>query len=91
MDKKENVKTLPLVFGVNKTRILGLILIVAEIVIHHYMPISPAGIFALDLSSVIALGWIFVKTRKRESYFYKLFVDGTMVLRFLFLYIAYYI
>lgn len=91
VDKKENVKTLPLVFGVNRTRILGLILIVAEIVIHHYMPITPAGIFALDLSSVIALGWIFVKTRKRESYFYKLFVDGTMVLRFLFLYIAYYI
>ncbi len=91
VDKRENVRTLPLVFGVNKTKMLGTLLIILEILIHHYMPISQASILALDLSSIIALIWIFIKTKNRESYFYKLFVDGTMLLRFLFLYIAYYL
>jgi 4-hydroxybenzoate polyprenyltransferase len=89
VDKSENVRTLPSVFGVNKTKLLGTILIVVEIVIHHFMSIDSLQILALDLSSLIALLWIFVKTQRRESYFYKLFVDGTMLLRFLFLYFAY--
>ncbi len=91
IDKKENVKTLPLVYGENKIKVLGTIMILLEIVIHHFMPINSSSMIALDVSSGIALIWIFVNARKRESYFYKLLVDGTMVLRFLFLYIAIYI
>ena len=91
IDKKENVKTLPLVYGENKIKVLGTIMILVEILIHHFMPINSSSMIALDVSSGIALIWIFVKAQKRESYFYKLLVDGTMVLRFLFLYIAIYI
>lgn len=89
VDKRENVKTLPSVFGVMPTKILGTILIVIEIIIHHFMSVRESYMFALDISSLVALIWIFVKTQRRESYFYKLFVDGTMILRFLFLYFAF--
>lgn len=89
VDKSENVKTLPSVFGIMPTKILGTILIVIEIIIHHFMSVRESYMFALDISSLVALIWIFVKTQRRESYFYKLFVDGTMILRFLFLYFAF--
>ncbi len=91
IDKREKVKTLPAVFGIGKTRILGVVLVNLEIIIHHLMPIRTLEMYALDLSSLIAFAYIFVKVQHRESYFYKLFVDGTMVLRFLFLYFASYI
>lgn len=91
IDKRENIKTLPAVFGIGKTRLLGVVMVNLEIIIHHLMPIRTLDMYALDLSSLIALGYIFVKVQNRESYFYKLFVDGTMILRFLFLYFASYI
>ena len=90
IDKSENIKNLPSVFGVEKTKILGIVLLLSEIVIHHLMPLRVTVMFALDLSSLLALSYIFVKVQAREGYFYKLFVDGTMILRFLFLYFAYY-
>ncbi len=89
IDQMENIKTIPSVFGVGRTKILGSLLVILEIVIHHLMPVSKLAIYALDLSSLIALAYIFVKVQEREGYFYKLFVDGTMILRFLFLYFAY--
>ncbi|MBK6399057.1 MAG: hypothetical protein IPN61_15845 [Bacteroidetes bacterium] len=89
IDKSENIKTIPSVFGVGRTKISGALLVALEIIIHHLMPVSTLAIYALDLSSLIALAYIFVRVQDRESYFYKLFVDGTMILRFIFLYFAY--
>ena len=89
VDQKANVITLPVVIGEMKTKLLGAVLILVEMIIHYFMPVKENVIIALNLSSIIALIWIFVKDQKREGYFYKLFVDGTMILRFIFLYIVY--
>lgn len=89
VDRSENVRTIPAVFGVEKTKMLGVLLVILEIMVHHFMPVQNIISFALDISSIIALLYIFFKVQDRNGFFYKLFVDGTMILRFLFLYFAY--
>lgn len=89
-DKSDHVKTLPSVFGEKETKKLGSIFILMEIVLHHFMELQSSYIIALDLSSVLALILIFARSPKSNGYFYQLFVDGTMLVRFLFLYFVYY-
>ena len=40
IDKSENIKTIPSVFGVGRTKISGALLVALEIIIHHLMPVS---------------------------------------------------
>jgi hypothetical protein len=88
-DKINNVKTIPVIFGARATKITGAIVILIEIVTHHFMyPGFSPLVAALDLSSLIALGWIFFQGKSTGVYFYKFGVDGTMLARFVFLFIA---
>lgn len=88
-DRRVNVRTLPVLFGVKVTGAIGIISLIIEIFSHHSMiTLTEYSILALDISSIIALLWIFMGIKIRNIYFYKFFVDGTMLVRFLFIYIA---
>ena len=88
IDRSHQVKTLPLVFGIQSTKNIGIFFLMIEIIIHHNMNLPFKIILALDFSSLIALVWIIIQKNNMSVYFYKLFVDGTMVLRFIFIYLA---
>lgn len=87
-DNQQGIKTLPFVLGIKNTQKVGILAILIEIIIHHLINnISVYSIIALDASSLVALVWILYEKNK-GSYFYKFFVDGTMILRFLLLFLA---
>jgi 4-hydroxybenzoate polyprenyltransferase len=91
-DKNSNVRTLPVVYGIKITRLLGIIIILMEIISHHvFLPALLSNkriITALDISSIIALTWIIFEKRNSQSYYYKYLVDGTMLLRFIFVFFS---
>jgi 4-hydroxybenzoate polyprenyltransferase len=88
-DAKKNVNTLPVVFGVNNTKMAGSIIVIVEIIMHHLMKeLTSNAIVALDLSSLIALLWIIQEGKKTGVYYYKFVVDGTMLVRFIFLFFS---
>jgi 4-hydroxybenzoate polyprenyltransferase len=92
-DSANQVRTIPVVYGARFTRVLGISVIAAEIIIHHtanwYRLISFNILTALDVSSLIALVWILFDARLKSKYFYKLMVDGTMIIRYLLLLLFY--
>jgi 4-hydroxybenzoate polyprenyltransferase len=86
IDRKNNVTTLAVVHGRKTSQLIGVLVIVLEIVTHHFMNgISNGAIIGLDLSSIVALLLIFLQNNKRSGYYYKFIVDGMMILRFIFL------
>lgn len=87
-DKLNKVKTFPIVFGSGFTKKIGILFLLFEVFLHHAMNLPIKMIFALDLSSLFAISWILIMKNQKVRYFYKLFVDGTMVIRFVFLYLA---
>lgn len=88
IDRSKNVRTIPVVYGTRLTKHSGIVILLIEMVIHHWMPTSMGVKIALDLSSVFAIIWILMQKEEMSGYFFKVLVDGTMILRFLFLYIA---
>ena len=88
-DKSKNIRTLPVIYGIKTTKIIGMLIVFLEIITHHLMPvISVSSIIALDISSLVALLWIIRRDYTTGIYFYKFLVDGTMLVRFVFLFIA---
>ena len=88
-DKSKNIRTLPVIHGIKVTKIVGIFIVVLEIFMHHLMPeISLSSVIALDISSLVALIWIIHRKQTTGVYFYKFLVDGTMLVRFIFLFIA---
>lgn len=88
IDRKNNVSTLAVVHGKKYTQIIGVIIILLELLTHHMMNgISANMKLALDLSSIVALIYILFQNSGRSGYYYKFFIDGTMILRFLFLFL----
>jgi len=88
IDKKIGVNTLAVIYGARKTKIIGAIIIMVEILTHFFMPLSSMNLFILNISSLVALVWIFNQKILDNKYFYKGLVDGTMLLRFLLLLFA---
>jgi len=88
-DRQSNVRTLPVIYGKNATKAIGIALVIIELITHHFMnSISLPLIVGLDLSSIVAMILILKQNKSNGPYYYKLFVDGTMLVRFLFLMIA---
>ncbi len=88
IDRKNNVSTLAVVHGRKFTLVFGVIIIFLEIISPHLMSPLPARlIFALDITSVVALLFIINQNSNRSPFYYKFFVDGTMILRFILLFI----
>jgi 4-hydroxybenzoate polyprenyltransferase len=89
-DRKNNVRTLAVIFGRKNTMITGCTVILIELFLHHLMnSLSMKSILALDASSIIALILILQQNSLRKPLYYKFYIDGTMVVRFLFLYLAF--
>ena len=88
-DNLNKIRTIPVVFGEKQTKWIGATAVFVEIAIHHFIYIHykiPVNILAaLDVSSLIALAWIVFENKWSGKYYYKLGVDGTMMLRFLLL------
>lgn len=86
-DREQQVKTIPVVFGDTITQWIGLSAVFLEVIIHHFafnnQMISFNILTALDVSSFAAMLWVLFRERFHGKYFYKLLVDGTMILRFL--------
>jgi 4-hydroxybenzoate polyprenyltransferase len=91
-DRSKKVKTLAVVYGKRKLQIAGVVIILLEILTHHLMRVtgnmSVNSVIALDLSSLLALVWIIFSPDRNNLYFFKFLVDGTMFIRFIFLYLA---
>ncbi|MFN8165435.1 MAG: hypothetical protein U0X76_04500 [Bacteroidia bacterium] len=88
IDRSKNVRTIPVVYGTMATRNTGIILLVVEMIFHHFMPAGMTVRLALDLSSAFGIIWILLQKEEMSGYFFKFLVDGTMILRFLFVYLA---
>ena len=87
-DKKSGVRTLAVIYGIKNTQITGITIVFCEIIIHHLMQLSVPTVLSLDIASLIAMLWIINQKKFDSKYFYKAYVDGTMVFLFLLLLIA---
>ncbi len=88
IDRSENIKTIPVVYGTKLTKGIGITLLLLEMLIHHWMDTSLAVKSALDISTLFAMCWILLQKQQMSNYYFKYLVDGTMILRFIFLYTA---
>jgi 4-hydroxybenzoate polyprenyltransferase len=89
IDKLKNIRTFPVIFGIKAAKIWGSVIILLELLTHHLMhSLSSSAVLVLDLTSLLAFFWIILQNNRREPYFYKFLIDGTMLIRFLLLFIV---
>lgn len=85
IDKQENVVTLPLVFGEQKTKTLALICLMLYLVLvvgEYQIRMIDATLFtALLVATVLNSILILMTNRNRNEYFYVAAIDGTMILQ----------
>ncbi len=91
-DTKENLKTIPIRYGIRQTQKLYKIVTLAFMLItslHCFILRSSWGIGTAMILSIICTYFIVAKTSPRKSDYYYLFlVDGMMIIQFLFIWIA---
>ncbi|HRH65483.1 MAG TPA: hypothetical protein PLU53_04240 [Bacteroidia bacterium] len=91
-EKRWGTNTLPVVYGIRITKITGILILGVGIILRHIMKgqmiLAPAAIFALDLSFLFAMLWILMAKSNPPKYFCKIYVDGTMILQFIFVYLT---
>jgi 4-hydroxybenzoate polyprenyltransferase len=88
-EKKWGNKTLPVVLGPERSKTLAFILVALFSLlagIHYlvYPPTVPALAFAMFLSAVSAVIVIYHTHENQNNLYYKLYVDGTMMLQYIF-------
>ena len=84
-DKKSGIGTIAVIYGIKNSKIAGLFIGICAIIIHHLMPLSFLTMLSLDLAATTAMIWIVMQNVFDGKYFYKIFVDGTMLLLFILL------
>ncbi len=84
-DKISGIGTIAVIYGMKNSKIAGLLIGICAIIIHHLMPVSFLTMLSLDLAITMAMIWIIFQNIFDGKYFYKIFVDGTMLLLFLLL------
>jgi hypothetical protein len=87
-EKKRGNMTLPQLIGVNTSKTLGVIMLVAFIlmVAFQFGKISFwTEVMPLSLSALAAALLLIFSDEKRNTYYFRIFVDGTMQLQFLLL------
>ena len=88
-DRKNKTLTIPVVYGAFATRFIGVVAVLIEICIHHFLSfekyISYNIVWALDVTSIAAMLWIIYENKLSGKYFYKFLVDGTMIIRYIIL------
>ena len=89
-EKKWGNKTLPVVLGAQKSKHLAYLLLAlfSVLVLAHFLlvcrPAEPSLAAAMILSAGAAGLLIYLTEMQRSSFFFKFFVDGTMMLQFIF-------
>jgi 4-hydroxybenzoate polyprenyltransferase len=88
-DRTYNLKTIPVVLGEKKSYLFCQLLLVLYItLLVLFTEQLSASFFALALTIALT-GWLIFKSeREKDEYYYFLFLDGTMILQFLTLYLA---
>ena len=82
-DKQAGMKTISIILGYKWTRIMGVLSVLIDMAIHRMIPaISLPSVIALDVASIVSLMWILFQKPGHGIFYYKLYVDGTMLLRF---------
>lgn len=91
-EKKWGATTLPVVYGLRITKMTGIIMTGIGFLLRHLgrseMAFSTPVLLALDVTAFFVLFWIITAKTHPSKYFCKIFVDGTMLLQFLFVYLS---
>ena len=87
-DKKRDLKTIPLFFGIEKAKIIaqGALLGFSGLVILQYVTgskLEPEEAIALVVSAAVSSFIIYKTHENQKEYFYSFIMDGTMILQFL--------
>lgn len=85
-DKQHELKTIPVMLGEKKAYLFCQVLLIAYLVLLFLFNQSIDLNFAALLLTIILTGWLIFKSEwKRNEYYYFLYLDGTMILQFVFL------
>jgi 4-hydroxybenzoate polyprenyltransferase len=86
-DKRDNLKTIPILYGIPGTELLYKItcaLFLLLTIIHYFILSHYWGIGIAMMASIIITYFVVAKTYPRKSdYYYMFIVDGMMILQFL--------
>lgn len=87
VDTHSNVKTIPAVIGIPKTKWLGTITLVTtfslSVILYLSGTYSLNVLFGLFLSYLSTLYFIYLSDKMKHDYFFTGLIDGTMILQFL--------
>jgi 4-hydroxybenzoate polyprenyltransferase len=88
-DKRFDLKTIPVLIGERKAYIVCQILLFAYLtLLVLFTKNLDTNFFALMLS-ILVTGWLILKAEwERDEYYYFLYLDGTMIIQFMFLLLA---
>ncbi|MCC7232255.1 MAG: UbiA family prenyltransferase [Bacteroidia bacterium] len=91
-ERKWGVRTIPVVYGVRATKMIGILILLLSILFRHILYrngwMEWPVVLALDASFVVAMIWIVWAKTQQSRYYSKFFVDGTMILQLFFVYLA---
>lgn len=87
-DKKRDLKTIPLFFGIERTKIIAqaALLLFSGLVILQCLAgskLEPEEAIALVISATVSSFIIYKTHESQKEYFYSFIMDGTMILQFL--------
>ena len=87
VDNHGDVKTIPAVIGIEKTKKLGygiLVLCLALALCNHYLGLYDLKILiGLSISYLTSAWLVSFSSTERHDYFYSALMDGTMIIQFL--------
>lgn len=92
-DGENNAKTIPLIFGIEKSKKIALaaLMVFILLALAQYLSIKNTNafyIFALIVSSILTSVIILQTNRDRKEYFYSFLVEGTMLMQCLLVFLA---
>lgn len=77
-DKNTNLKTIPLVLGINNTLILIQVLLSFSLIIFYFLPVSHNHLLGLLIAHVITMVITLLTNKNRKELFYAAWVESTV-------------
>ena len=85
IDSSTGVKTIPSAIGINSTKILGTIIVLASCLLIHLQEEQLSIKLALVISQLLACCFLLGSNKNRNDLYYSFFIDGLLIVRFLFI------
>lgn len=79
---KESVKTIPMVLGLQKTKLLGLVLSLVSVGV-HYCTFTTQGLWEYVITTLVLLLLLWKSTSQQSKYYASFWVEGIPILWFL--------